>query len=390
MLWKAETTINSYQYKYRAKMYISMLRAAISANPDRLDLRRDLVVALRDDESWTEIINLLALLEESGSLSAELAFELGMAAAQCNEWERAKAAFEIAIAGGISRALLHMAFVFDRLGQGDKALESALRALTENPRDSDALEIAGAQLLNQKEGGALLNLCDDLWRQGGGTASLLAWRGIALAVNGQIGDVDRLVDYDGWCAHAALALDTIDNDRLAETVLRHPDLALSARYQATRGRNLRLENLASRPEPAIRDVLAAIRERIDGYVAARARRDHPVMALKPAVARLQGWALAVIDDGHELMHIHPGGWLTAVYYVRTPEGEEEDAGSIVFGPWPPEWERRLPAYPGKKIKPRAGDLLIFPSFMGHRTMPTGVADTRLCLVLDVVPQTGGA
>lgn len=30
-------------------------------------------------------------------------------------------------------------------------------------------------------------------------------------------------------------------------------------------------------------------------------------------------------------------------------------------------------------------LLIFPSFMAHGTVPTGVPDARLCLSLDVIP-----
>ena len=368
-----------------ARTFLPLLRAAVAANPERCDLRRDMVVALRDDRRWREIVDMLGPLERTAALSAELALELGMAAAQCEAWEEAKAALDIAIAGRVPGARRQMAFVLDGLGRTSQALETALAVLAENPRDADTLEVVGRLLLEREDGDGLLALCDDLWRQGGGSAILLAWRGVALAATRRESAVSALVDYDAWCAHASLPPGAVDNDRLAETVLNHPDLAISATYKATRGRNLRLDALADRQEPAIESLLGLIRERVDAYVAARAHLDHPVMAMKPDAARLQGWALVVMEDGHEVMHIHPGGWLTAVYYVRTPEGAAEDSGSIVFGAWPPGWEARLPGYPCRRFRPRAGDLLIFPSFMGHRTIPTGVADTRLCMVLDIAP-----
>lgn len=367
-----------------AKAFLPLLRTAVAAHPDRRDLLRDLVVALRDDRRWQEIANILTPLERAGALSGELALELGMAAGACEEWARAQAALDIAVAKGVPGAWRQAAFLHDQQNDAPRALEAALAALAEDPRDADALGVAARRLLDQDGGERLLVLCDDLWRRGGGNASLLAWRGAALTAL-EREDATALIDYDVWCARITLPPGTVDHDRLAETVLGHGDIAQSSAYKPTAGRNLRLEQLASRSEPPIVELLALIREQVDAYVAARRRLDHPVMALRPNVAQLQGWALAVMDDGHELMHIHPGGWLTAVYYVQTPRGAGDGAGSILFGPWPPALEERLPAYPRRRITPQAGDLLIFPSFMGHSTAPTGVADTRLCMVLDVVP-----
>jgi len=191
-----------------------------------------------------------------------------------------------------------------------------------------------------------------------------------------------------WCAQIPLGRDPARDDRVVDTILSHPDIAPSAEGKATRGANLRLTGLARRPEPAIRDLLVDVQREIDAYVAARAQADHPLMAQWPDAVMLDGWALVMADDGHEEQHIHPKGWLTAVYYLRTPKGEGDGTpppGSIIFGPWPGSSDERLTGFPQWHLEPRAGTLLIFPSFLGHRTTETGTAAQRICVTLDVMP-----
>ena len=365
-----------------ARAYLPLLRMAVAAHPDRHDLRRDLAIALRDDECWSEIIDLLAPLERTGRLSPDLAWELGMAAAACEDWPRARAALEIAIGGQVPRSYSQLATVLEKLGDTPGALTAACLALDENARNHQMLTLATRFLRDQPD--RLLELLDALSGRAGNGPTFLACRAVALAATGQQAELQALVDPACWCARFSLQ-GLVDDERLVQAIMGHPALAVSAIERPTRGRNMRLTDMSRQPDPAIRALLALIRDRVDAYVAERRHLDHPVMAARPDKALLQGWALALMDDGHETTHIHPAGWLSVVYYVRTPVGPEPGAGDIVFGTWPDEWTDRLPTYPTQRLSPRAGDLLIFPSFMGHRTIPTGVDEPRLCMAFDVIP-----
>jgi hypothetical protein len=76
VMWRSGTL----PAQHPARMFLPLLRSAVAAQPGRLDLLRDLAVALRDDRRWTEIVDLLDSLRQSGGLNPELAFELGSAA----------------------------------------------------------------------------------------------------------------------------------------------------------------------------------------------------------------------------------------------------------------------------------------------------------------------
>ena len=385
LIWRSGTL----PVRHPARMFLPLLRSAVAAQPGRLDLLRDLVVALRDDRRWTEIVDLLTPLGRSGGLNPELAFELGSAALALDDPTTALAAFDRAIAGGIVNAHRQRAYALEALGREDEARAAARTALHENPHDAKALELVAKDMVLRGEAGALTALCQDLASCGVQSTTLLAFRAMEAGLAGRHAELDALLEPGRWCAWIQLEPGLVDNERLADAILSHPALAPSPAEKPTHGRNLRLEKLASRSEPAIRNFLAVVRQQVDAYVARRIGSPHPLMAQRPDTVRLDGWALVLSEDGRELHHIHPDGWLTAVYYVRTPKAEGDGKpppGSIVFGPWPPACDHVLPAFPRWHFEPQAGMLLIFPSFMGHHTIPTSVAGARICVALDVVPR----
>jgi len=90
-----------------------------------------------------------------------------------------------------------------------------------------------------------------------------------------------------------------------------------------------------------------------------------------------------------LPHFHPQGWLSGCYYARIPERVESSGdaheGWIEFG---------RPAYhlPHTKepklriVKPEEGLIVLFPSYMFHRTVPFESDDLRISFAFDVVPR----
>lgn len=90
--------------------------------------------------------------------------------------------------------------------------------------------------------------------------------------------------------------------------------------------------------------------------------------------RLEGW-INLNRSGHEnLLHCHPGCFLSGTYYVKTPAGMQ--GGEIVFrdprGPAVAMYETPGFDLPwvgsggGIPLTPTAGQLVIFPAWLEHR------------------------
>lgn len=375
-----------------ARSFLPLLRAAVASRPDRQDLLRDFAVALRDDRRWMEIVDLLSPLVEKGGLTPTLACELARAAIACNQPELALRALDTAVADATPEARRQKILALYALDRIDEARTAATQALDENPSDSTVLDAFANDCLTRGTAEALATVCRRAIDSGVGSTIHLAHLSAALSLTGRTSDVRRLIDPERLCRRIELDSEQVDNEELAQAILTHPALAPSPEIRPTHGRNLRLEGLASVEHPAIRNLLAVVRRQVDEYLAERFTMPHPLIARRPQTAWLQGWALVLSEDGHEETHIHPQGWLTVVYYARVPTSESEGAerdspppGSLVFGPWPPSIGEALPDFPRWSVEPQEGTLLIFPSFFGHGTIPTGLSESRICVALDVFP-----
>ncbi len=375
-----------------ARSFLPLLRVAVASRPDRPDLLRDLAVALRDDRRWVEIRDLLSPLAETCGLTPALACELAQAAIACDQPDLALRVLTPEIAENAPEARRQRVLALYALNRIDEARTAAAQVLGETPSDNAVLGAFANDCLTRGGAEELATLCQRTIDDGVGSSLHLAYLSAALSLAGRTSDTVRLIDPDYWCRRIELESGLIDNEELAEAILTHPALAPSPESTPTYGRNLRLEGLADVEHPAIRNLLAVVRRQVDDYLAERLNAQHPLIAHRPRTAWLQGWALVLSDDGHEETHIHPQGWLTVVYYARVPasgtQGAERDGpppGSLAFGPWPPSIETSLPDFPRWHVEPRGGTLLIFPSFLGHGTIPTGVGEPRICVALDALP-----
>jgi hypothetical protein len=78
-----------------------------------------------------------------------------------------------------------------------------------------------------------------------------------------------------------------------------------------------------------------------------------------------------------------------VYYVSIPgeivtasDGRE---GWLELGT-PPSPFCDSGEYPTQSIQPQAGRMILFPSFVWHRTMPYQSSEQRICIAFDVRPR----
>jgi tetratricopeptide (TPR) repeat protein len=180
-----------------------------------------------------------------------------------------------------------------------------------------------------------------------------------------------------------------DLTRLA-ALLRGLHRAQSAHLdQSVRGGTQTDGPLLSRIEPEIEALRVAIVRAVDRHIAQlppidprhptlRRRRDQPV--------RFAGsWSVRLTAQGHHAHHVHPQGWLSSALYVAIPDEKERgggDAGWLTLGA--PQAALGLALPPMRKIEPRPGRLVLFPSTMWHGTVPFASGE-RLTVAFDVAP-----
>jgi oxalate decarboxylase/phosphoglucose isomerase-like protein (cupin superfamily) len=83
-------------------------------------------------------------------------------------------------------------------------------------------------------------------------------------------------------------------------------------------------------------------------------------------------------------HWHPWGWLSGIFYLQTGVG-----GEFILHPSNSLVNVNKPWFSPYEIHPEAGDLLIFPSYLGHEVLTHKGPGTRLCLPFDLYVKSDG-
>lgn len=159
--------------------------------------------------------------------------------------------------------------------------------------------------------------------------------------------------------------------------------------QSVRGGTQTDGPLFSRIKPEIRAVRAAVVSAVERYVVQLPPADpaHPLLgARRDRRVRFAGsWSVRLRGAGHHSNHVHPQGWISSALYVSLPDrrpGEDTHAGWLALGE--PQAQLGLDLPPVRMVEPRAGQLVLFPSWMWHGTRPFAQGE-RLTVAFDVAP-----
>ena len=164
---------------------------------------------------------------------------------------------------------------------------------------------------------------------------------------------------------------------------RHHPLDQTLRHGSQTSRDL-----VTIDEPVFRAYFRALDEPISAYMdSVGSSPSHPLTARNRHAYRIAGcWSVRLHGKGWHVNHVHPEGWISSAYYVSVPpEVDEGDgkAGWIKFGEPPFRTEPPTPAQ--KWVKPHAGLVVLFPSFLWHGTEAIGDGSVRVTAPFDVVP-----
>lgn len=157
--------------------------------------------------------------------------------------------------------------------------------------------------------------------------------------------------------------------------------------QSVRGGSQTDGPLFTRVDPAIQALRRAVVGAVERHVHNLPPRDgaHPLLApRRDRRTRFSGsWSVLLRGSGFHANHVHPQGWISSALYVRLPErgtAEPKSASWLTLGE--PQTELGLPLPPVREIEPKAGRLVLFPSWMWHGTRPFAAGE-RLTIAFDV-------
>ncbi|QNP39423.1 putative 2OG-Fe(II) oxygenase [Lysobacter solisilvae (ex Woo and Kim 2020)] len=331
---------------------------------------------------------------------------------------------------GLAEAYRNAAVLLRKLGDPLRAEAHARHAHRLAPHDADTIETLGDQLMGNGHTAEAAAIYAAARQAGVDLPHIARQHGIALLRDGRAGEaqavlaqalqrcpddqrtiahlglaraaageLDVAIDFIGLQRHVhALALPTpagfTDPDAfhraLAHDIRTHSRQRWEPAGLAARGAYLSGDLLADRT-PAIAGFEQRLRDAIAGFVAAcRAQRDagaaDAFLANIPDAYVIHVWATQAAQSGYIDTHIHEDSWLSGAYYVELPAAIRADdpahAGWIEFG----RPHAGLPAWPDtalRQVLPETGTLLLFPSYLFHRTLPYQGGGERISISFDL-------
>lgn len=138
----------------------------------------------------------------------------------------------------------------------------------------------------------------------------------------------------------------------------------------------RIEDAFDLPDDVARSLRSLMTAALDRYVDTRLAQG------KPNRTRITAWANVMHAGHHEVPHIHETGLISGVYYPRMPNpAADSEAGRLIFGEH--QFGSVVPPLPTLSMLPQAGQVVLFPSYMYHRTVPFEGAGQRISIAFDI-------
>lgn len=285
--------------------------------------------------------------------------------------------------------LTAMAVVLDDLDRSQDALKLLRRAAELNPDSRTSKRNLLSTLLRAGNPDEALKLVRELQAEDPDEQYLIACETVALRMLGdpayaQLCDYDKLVrTYDIQPPRGSFTIENFnatlsDLLRTQHRTNAHPlDQQVVEGTQTGRG-------LLTLDDPNIKSFIVAIDAAVRDYIKGLPE-EGPAGRRRGKHYRYGGmWSTRLTAGGWLANHVHDRGWVSAVYYsALLPAEQPKDTrnGWLKLG----EPNRPPPGCgPEKFLEPKPGQLVLFPAYIWHGTIPFEGAE-RLSAALDVQP-----
>ena len=159
-------------------------------------------------------------------------------------------------------------------------------------------------------------------------------------------------------------------------------------YQSLRQGTETTQDLSRSNDPMIQALFHAFAAPIERYreyigqgTDALRRRNH-------GASRYNGsWSVRLHSAGYHTSHVHPRGWISSACYIQLPDSMTAGRtaeGILSFGT---PGMITMPSLGAElSVRPELGQLVLFPSYFWHGTLPFHSEQPRLTVAFDVVPE----
>jgi uncharacterized protein (TIGR02466 family) len=145
-----------------------------------------------------------------------------------------------------------------------------------------------------------------------------------------------------------------------------------------------MSNLFKNPLEKLSNLKSIIMKELDLYYSRF--EQEPCLYIKkwPSKKDLLAWHVILNKQGYQDSHIHSGGWLSGVIYLKVVPVNENNEGAIEFslnGVFYSDVNSPKVIY-----QPKLGDIVLFPSSLHHRTIPYSADTDRISIAFDLIPK----
>jgi uncharacterized protein (TIGR02466 family) len=376
---------------------IALHRRFLEQVPDDLEVRCNLANALMDaglgQEALEECDATLELAPEHPLLlAARGAVHCGL-----DEFDQAIEILQPVVSAGDADDMVLINFAYALAGKRRfvDAAEVLQQAIDMSPGNARAVADLGNIFIGLNRAEEAVECCRRFLDRFPGERLVLATFAYALQASGQTERAGELLNFSGLVYATRLntpaGYDDLGafNVALADFVENHPSLHDSPVRKSTLGGGQTGElnpldaQIVADFEAGIQDAIGAACQRFREHLPA----DDPSLSEPPDSWTLRVWGTVLRSGGRQTPHLHPLAWLSGVYYPRLPE-LDGDAGSLEFG-IPPD-NIGLDNLPETyRVAPKAGTLVLFPSYFYHCTRPFVADQSRVSVAFDVIPAWRG-
>ena len=344
----------AHQELGEASEAVAAFEQALTRQPDSPVLLNNLGLALQEAERTNDALKAFdrALRLDPGN--AQVLCNKGNLLCEMHDWGTASSAYSAALARLPDSAEAHfgLGYVAFRTGDDSGAASQLSKCLQHHRGDARALAYL-----------SLVQTSDESGSEAG-----------------------PLVDFSRYPLQASLDLPDRTLEGLRAHVRDHPSLKWEPPGKSTRAGSQTARMDEAEPGP-VGSLATILRNWLDNHLAnIEVLPGHPHFFRVPESYALAIWATVLVRQGRQLAHIHPNGWLSGVVYLTEAptmdSGDNPMAGFFEIGRFDPEMEPRSSS-DSVFVRPRPGQLVVFPSYYFHRTVPFESKHERISIAFDV-------
>ena len=158
-------------------------------------------------------------------------------------------------------------------------------------------------------------------------------------------------------------------------------------YQSLRQGTETTQDLSRSKDPMIQALFHAFAAPIERYREYIGQGSDALRRRNHGVSRYNGsWSVRLHSAGYHTSHVHPRGWISSACYIQLPDSMTAGRtaeGILSFGA--PGMLTTPSLGAELSVRPELGQLVLFPSYFWHGTLPFHSEQPRLTVAFDVVP-----